>query len=105
MVDKRLFDRIVFILQGRNGTARKLDVLQSLNEELGEYTRATRIESGTKAGELNEPAKSEIVDFMLTGIEAYILAGGTYEEMFFLADSKLTKWEGKVHSGELTVPS
>jgi hypothetical protein len=105
MVDKSLFDRVTAILQGRNGPLRKLDVLQSLNEELGEYTRATRIEDGTKKGDLAEPAKSEVIDIMLTGIEAYILSGGTYDEMSVLAEGKIKKWEDKVRSGELSVPS
>jgi hypothetical protein len=60
---------------------------------LGEYAKATRIEDGTKQGVNTEPAKIEVIDFLLTGIEAYILAGGTYEEMLPTADRKLQKWE------------
>jgi NTP pyrophosphatase (non-canonical NTP hydrolase) len=72
------------------------DILYGLTEELGEYSRACRVEDkapicGNKT--IKESSKVEIVDLMLICIEAYISRGGTYEEIDEIMEVKLNKWE------------
>lgn len=94
MITQSVFMRIKTLVN-RYGTDHN-DMHLSLMEELGEYARAKRQETSGHKKEAQEPSKIELLDLMLVATEAYIEAGGTFEEMEPTALMKLDKWAAKL---------
>src|SRR5882672_8938975 len=97
MITKEVFDRVQETYDKIKHKVTRHDILSALTEELGEYSRAARIEDSLPSDrgkkKPDEPSKVEAIDLMLCGIEAYIAAGGTWEELPFITNKKLSKWE------------
>jgi hypothetical protein len=96
VIDFDVFQRVKRVMDLSGGRVTKGDVLAALTEELGEYSRAVRVEDSAPIchnKRADEPSKVEIVDLMLVAVEAYLLRGGTFHELGGIADRKLSKWE------------
>lgn len=90
-----LFKKIEEIHNYNKGNITDHDILAALTEELGEYSRAMRVEDGAPIcshKEIKESSKVEIIDLMLICIEAFIHRGGTYVDMLGIMNIKILKW-------------
>lgn len=96
MIQPHIFHRIKALHDKIKDRIPRGDILAALIEELGEYSRAKRIEDKTPTSHrktLTESSKIEIIDLMLVSVEAYLDSGGSFEELTEIADRKLDKWE------------
>jgi len=99
VISFQLFDRIRRAMRMVQTKNHKLDILQALNEEIGEYVLACRVEANTKLGNpriLRESSAVEAIDIMLVALEAYIEAGGDFDELHLIVERKLSKWENNL---------
>jgi NTP pyrophosphatase (non-canonical NTP hydrolase) len=114
MITKDVFDRIDSVYQRNKEKITSADIMFALTEELGEYSRAVRVEDKAiicSHKTVKEHSTIEIIDLILVAIEAYISRGGKYEDIEKIANQKLEKWEDSwnkenetIRLGELLAP-
>ena len=96
VIDKEIFDLIKRVYDTNKDKIDSNHILSGLTEELGEYSRAVRVEDNDPIcynKSIKESSQVEIIDLIIDAIEAYISRGGRYEDMKEIALNKLKKWE------------
>ena len=96
MIDPGVFLRIQRLYNRISDQLQPSDILSALTEELGEFSRAWRVERNALLCHnktVDESSRVEIVDLMLICVEAYLAVGGTYPELHTIVERKLAKWE------------
>lgn len=91
-----LFDRIAKTYNQNKEKINNDDIMFSTTEELGELSRAIRIEDNyVLAGHKKKEHDSteECIDVLLCITEMFVARGGTLEQFKYLIDIKLKRWE------------
>lgn len=73
------------------------ELLSSLTEEVGELSRAMKIEDGvfgnTYKNAPDEPSSHEAADVVIAALAMYFARGGLIKDLAFICEEKLDKWE------------
>lgn len=96
MIEQSIFQRVARVINALAHHESFYDTILALNEEVGELSKAARIETTHCQKSCDEPAKIEAVDVMLCALEAYIRLGGSWDELLSTAQAKLSKYEKSV---------
>jgi hypothetical protein len=95
MTLKDLFNTVSEVYVTNKDKITDRDILAAFTEELGEYSRAVRVEEKAVICShkiIEESSKVEVIDIILVCFEAFIHRGGTYPEMIDIINTKLHKW-------------
>lgn len=93
---KDIFFRVETTYNKHKDQLSDFDIIAALTEELGEYSRAVRVENKAVLcthKKIKESSKIEICDLILVAMEAFICRGGDYNELLKILNRKILVWE------------